>query len=124
MWWNSVFVSRKAGRSAETRIVVSSDESGVTVVCPFLELQSIRWNQIDRIVIETNDSGPWGDDVWWVLEGSDRIVKYPLGASRDAAMVEIYPQRFAGFDYEAMFQAMTCTECARFVCWARESTDS
>ena len=79
----------------------------------------IAWQDVDYVAIETNDSGPWGADVWWLLEGSNNRVSYPQGATGDSEMLEHFPIRFPGFSDATVIQAMGCTSNARFVCWQR-----
>ena len=107
----------------ERQVHVSSDVDGVTVHFPTGEQQAIAWGAVRCVAIETNDSGPWGADVWWLLEGSQSRVAYPQGATGDEKMLEQFSQRFAGFSHEAVIRAMGCTENARFVCWEYSERD-
>jgi hypothetical protein len=72
------------------------------------------------VIIETNDSGPWGADVWWLLFGADdRVaVAYPQGATGEDAMLA-YLMSLPGFDNEKMTEAMRSTDNAVFPVWRR-----
>lgn len=116
--WRKPEESADAPRS-ERDFLVTFDDEQVTVAIPGDEARSIEWNSLLRVAIETNDSGPWGADVWWLLEGSQHRIAYPGGATGDPEMLRQYSARLAGFDNENVIEAMGCTSNARFVCWER-----
>jgi hypothetical protein len=118
-WWKRKLEERRASVMFEREVVVSFDEFGVSSAFPTGETQSIAWRDVERVAIETNDSGPWGADVWWLLESAESSVSYPQGATGDPQMLEQYPARFAGFNDGEVIRAMGCTSNARFVCWER-----
>jgi len=118
-WWKRKQQERRDALMFERHVVVSFNDEGVTVRYPKGEIQSIEWGSILRVAIETNDSGPWGADVWWLLEGSDKRVSYPQGATGDPEMLGQYSARFSAFKDEQVIMAMACTDNARFVCWER-----
>lgn len=101
----------------EREVIVRFDEHSVSASYPNGETQRIRWEEVGRVAIETNDSGPWGADVWWILEGENHRVVYPQGATGDLEMLAEYEKRLLRFDDEAVIKAMGCTSNARFVCW-------
>ncbi len=105
----------------ERQVHVTWDETGVSARFPTGEVQAIDWMAVNVVAIETNDSGPVGADVWWLLEGSELLLAYPQGATGDEAMLEELPHRFPGFSQEAVIAAMGCTDNARFVCWERSN---
>ena len=102
----------------EGEVVVSSDGVGVTAVYPDGESRTIGWNDLISVIIETNDSGPWGSDVWWALRGQTSECYYPMGAAGEKEMLERL-QQLPGFDNDAVVQAMMSTENAEFVCWQK-----
>jgi hypothetical protein len=65
----------------ERQVKVSMDPSGISAAYPNGKAQALAWADVGCIAIETNDSGPWGADVWWVFEGADRRCAYPQGAT-------------------------------------------
>lgn len=79
-------------------------------------LNSIRFDAIKIIAIETNASGPMGTDVWWHVSGTDRGLAIPGGAGGEREMLSCF-QKFPGFDNDAVIAAMGCTEEKMFVCW-------
>ena len=103
----------------ERAVIVRMDDQGISSTYPDGTVQAISWQDVQCVAIETNDSGPWGADVWWLLEGQDNHCTYPQGATGDPEALEEYPKRFADFSHEAVIKAMGCTSNARFVCWER-----
>src|SRR4051794_30628380 len=81
----------------ERDVVVSTSDTGITTVYPTGTVQSIGWASVIRITVETNDSGPWGADVWWCLEGRSSSCSFPQGATGEAAALEEIRERFPGF---------------------------
>ena len=118
-WWKERQRARREALLFERQVVVTADESGVTAAFPSGERQAIAWPAVNCIAIETNDSGPWGADVWWLLEGAGGRVAYPQGSTGDEQVLEELPKRFPAFSQEAVIRAMGCTDNARFVCWER-----
>lgn len=118
-WWKERQRTRREALRFEREVHVTWDETGVFARFPTGESQAIAWVAVAVVAIETNDSGPGGADVWWLLEGEEGRVAYPQGATGDEEMLGELPQRFPGFSLEAVIRAMGCTDNARFVCWER-----
>ena len=47
----------------ESRYVVTVDEKEVRCRRPSGETESVTWGDLNSVIIETNDAGPWGMDV-------------------------------------------------------------
>ncbi|MBX9880876.1 MAG: hypothetical protein K2X73_02770 [Sphingomonas sp.] len=90
----------------------ATDQTGKTMVAPRENLAAI--------VIETNDSGPWGADLWWLLYGVEGklICGFPEGATGEESVVHEL-QSLSGFDNVEMTKAMGCTSNATFIVWRR-----
>ena len=112
-WLASLRAKYSSRVPSERDVVVSTSDSGVTAEYPTGAVQSIGWASISRIAVETNDSGPWGADVWWCLEGSTSSCTFPQGATGEAAALDQIRMRFPGFQV----RGMNSTSIARFVCW-------
>jgi hypothetical protein len=93
-------------------VIAISDEAGATKSVPLSELTGDA--------NETNDTGPWGADVWWLLFGpEDRLAcAFPQGATGDAAAIDIL-SALPGFDHGEMIKAMGSTVNAVFPVWRR-----
>lgn len=86
------------------------------IVCraPEQAEQRIRMADLGSVYVETNDSGPWGADVWWLL--NDKIgqtkVAFPQMATGEEEALERL-RLLSGFEV----RGMNSTEKARFMCW-------
>ena len=74
---------RKASKNLrpESRWSVSLTEGQIVVTGPDGNASQVAEMDLSGIVIETNDSGPWGADVWWLLFGVDDLMAcaYQIG---------------------------------------------
>jgi len=70
------------------------------------------------IYVETNDTGPWGADVWWLVEGpSGQIdLAFPQLATGEELALNRFHQ-LPGF----VVKGMNSVENARFECWKAPS---
>ncbi|KFN49166.1 hypothetical protein P873_11975 [Arenimonas composti TR7-09 = DSM 18010] len=120
--WLAEAVGRKpAVSNPEAAWQLRHDAAGVTVQDAEGSVRTLVWDEVEVVAIETNDSGPWGADVWFVLTGERGDVAWPMGADGEAGMLEVLRSRFPGFDDEAVIAAMRSTENARFICWTRRT---
>ena len=72
------------------------------------------------VAIETNDSGPWGADFWWLLYGADDglACMFPQGATGEKEAMD-WLLLLPGFDHEAMIRASASVTNATFPVWKR-----
>ncbi|WP_326526072.1 hypothetical protein [Dokdonella sp.] len=101
----------------ERAIVVTFDRDRISATYPDGKIEAVAWKDVQCVAIETNDSGPWGADVWWLLEGAHDRCVYPQGATGEPEVLPELQSRFPGFSDQAVIAAMGCTSNARFVCW-------
>lgn len=94
------------------RVGVSDDRLEVTY--PDGRVQKINLNDIDRIAIHTNDSGPIGSDVIWNISGGGLVIRFPMGATGENGLLEVF-QRFPGFDNLEFINAMSSIENNIFI---------
>lgn len=106
------------GVMPEKNVLVAFDEDKCTVLHPNGTLESVRWEDLLTVEVHTNDSGPWGTDVWWVLTGTSSQCRYPGGATGEQTLLTRL-QTLEGFDNQALIDAMLCTDNAEFLCWSR-----
>jgi len=102
------------GYNPESLYVVSLNGDTIHVKNPDASTQSMALSGVRRILVETNDSGPWGIDAWWVLEGQSTgdALYFPLGATGDGDFLN-YAVKLPGFELRGMNSASN----ARFECW-------
>jgi hypothetical protein len=118
-WFRRKREERIAALIFERQVIVRFDQEGISAAYPDGTIQAIAWSAVERVAIETNDSGPWDADVWWVLEGERTRCAYPQGSTGDSEALAEYPNRFPEFSDTKVIEAMGCTSNARFVCWER-----
>jgi hypothetical protein len=99
---------------------VEANDERVATVDPDGRLATIAMRDLYRVVIETNDSGPFGEDVWWLLLGpNERVaVRFPQSADGERGAVDVL-LKLPNFDYEQMITAMGSTDHAFFPVWRR-----
>ena len=105
--------------SPESKWLVEINEIEIrTVDYDGLETK-LQISDIRQIVIETNDTGPWGTDIWWRILGEQIILSIPGGATGESKMLEIF-QKFPKFNNEEFIKAMSSTNNSEFLCWKNE----
>jgi hypothetical protein len=78
----------------------------------------LAWSDLLAVEIATTDSGPFAEDVFWVLRGVGAAVVIPQSASgSDVLLTRL--QQLAGFDNGAVIAAMSSAGTERFLCWER-----
>jgi hypothetical protein len=112
------------GLEPEAKWIVTVDTDLVQVTDLQGVISSIAKAQITGIAIETNDSGPWGADVWWMLFGpEDQLVcAFPQGATGEDVALD-YFMKLPAFDHAEMIKAMSSAENAVFPVWRRQKSN-
>jgi len=85
---------------------------------PFARRTSVRIEDIREIGVETTDAGPFGEDVFWLINRDIDGLRIPQGSPVFKALMDSF-KSFDGFDWEPFTAAMTCTDCRYFLCWRR-----
>jgi hypothetical protein len=101
------------------KVLVEFDPFEVRCLRPGGLVERLSWTELRAVLLETNASGPWGVDVYWVLVGERGGCVVPLDAAGGEGLLE-HLQKLPGFDNESVIQAMACCEVNRFVCWERD----
>ena len=102
---------------------VTFDDTGVRRVSPEGGVEEARWDDLAEVRIVTTDEGPFGEDVYWLLAGSDGTGVAVPGFSVTDDLLRL--QSLPGFDNEQMIQAtMTSTDNAQFLCWQRDGAQA
>lgn len=99
----------------EARFVVevtATDE----IVCraPKQAEQRISMADLGAVYVETNYSGPWAEDVWWLLKdktGQTQVAFPQLATGEDVALERL--RLLPGFEV----RGMNSSENAQFMCW-------
>jgi hypothetical protein len=106
------------GSSSRKEASVAFDERGVTCHRPDGTNEEITWDELTAVEIVTTDAGPFVEDVFWVLHGSERGCVVPQEADCFKQLLERL-QKLPGFNNQAVIDAMCCTSNARFPAWQR-----
>lgn len=96
--------------------------SDVALIGPAGAVAAIRWDELGAVVIETNDTGPSGDDVIWHLFAADaaRRLTVPQAMEGSRELLRAL-QRLPDFDNAAVLAAMGSTGLDSFLCWEAPS---
>ncbi len=125
-FWSAVFgtvtglilIEPRLRRNRET---VQVDDTGVLRVDGEIREQ-IAWDEITAVRIETTGGGPWSEDVFFVLKGSDtRGCLVPHDAAVRTRLLEELQKRFPIED-KKVIEAMGSTSTRQFVIYERKST--
>jgi hypothetical protein len=98
---------------------VQADDTGVIVVTEKGQDEA-RWADVSRARIITTSDGPWGEDVYFVLdtaEGKGCIV--PHAAVVRTKLLEEMQARLTGIDDRKVIEAMGSTSKNSFVIWEK-----
>ena len=82
------------------------------------QIETVTWDEIRAVMIETTADGPFETDVFWILVGKDNGCVIPTGTNGEEKLLD-WLQKLPGFDNQAMIDAMCCTENKRFLCWEK-----
>ena len=94
---------------------ITFDDTGVRRVSPEGGVEEVRWDDLTEVRNVTTADGPFTEDVYWLLAGSDETgVAVPGSSVTDDLLDRL--QGLPGFDNEQMIQAMTSTDNASFLC--------
>jgi hypothetical protein len=108
------------GLYPECLFVVTVAGDQIVVRTPEPSESRIALGDLREVVVETNDSGPAGADVWWRLYGAEPAPRcsYPGGATGETRVLE-HLQALPGFDNDALIEAMGSTSNRRFTVYRR-----
>lgn len=113
-----LFIPKEDLRSfyPESEFVVTADEEMISCQRPNGTEESIRWDDLKAVIIETNDQGPKYPDVFFLLIGESTGCIVPQGAKGDGEFLNQL-QRLPNFDNKQVIAAMSSCEDAHFLCW-------
>lgn len=114
------WLRRKTPPPPESLWTVALDDGRILVRDPAGTVESVDRAALSAIVIETNDSGPWGIDLWWLLFGADGglACAAPGGATGESGLIA-FAAALPGFCHAQRAKAIRSTANARFPLWHR-----
>ncbi len=104
---------------AETSLQVELTEDGVIYHQSDGVSRTVLWDELQAVLLQTTDEGPFAEDVWWILVDDDGHCVIPQGASGEAELL-VQLQHLPGFDNDAVIAAMGSVENKQFVCWQHQ----
>jgi hypothetical protein len=111
--WMFKWLLRPRITAPEAGYTVKLEANRLSCERPDGTVEQIEFDKVASVFVETNDSGPWGIDVWWILNTTDGAVcRYPLGATGEAAVTTAL-HALPGFEVRGMDSAYN----AQFECW-------
>ena len=96
------------------------DAEGVACTRPDGRVDAVRWSDLLLVGVETTDTGPFVEDVYFYLEGPEYGFHIPQGVESVDELVRRLTG-LAGFASEAFAAAMSSTANGRFICWRKGS---
>jgi hypothetical protein len=106
---------------AKPKTIVRVDDAGVR--CEGAAPWSLRWAELERVILRTTDRGPFEDDVFWLLQSADGTHFVPQGTPGETELLERL-QQLPGFDNRAVIAAMGSAENQPWTCWERGTQDA
>ncbi|MCC7062367.1 MAG: hypothetical protein IT456_06145 [Planctomycetes bacterium] len=117
-WLRSLFARIRPPAPPGATVELLDATGWVTAIYPDGRSLTISWHDLAEVEVHTNECGPLGIDVWWVLRGTRHTCIFPADANgADAVLRKL--QTLPGFDQGAFLQAMGSTAKAVFPCWRR-----
>ncbi len=108
----------KKSPSLARQILFSFDGHIITADGP-IAWTSVRVEDIREIGIETTDTGPVSEDVFWLINRDSNSLRIPQNSPVFKKLRD-YFHSFEGFNWPSFTEAMSCTERRYFFCWRRE----
>ncbi|MEQ8699674.1 MAG: hypothetical protein RLT05_24330 [Bauldia litoralis] len=101
-----------------SRSSVSVDEDRILFIRADDSEVAIAWSRLDAVSIQTTDTGPFQDDLFWLLESGGERHRIPSETPGVDDLMRAV-QKLPGFDNEAIIDASTSLEPRVFECWRR-----
>jgi len=114
----SIFRRSPRGLRPESKVIVSFDDTTITLQRPNGDTEKVTWRDLEKVEIMTTDEGPLVCDWYWILHGRVGGVAVPQGATGEAELL-IRLQALPRFNNQAVIDAAPISQDSRFICWER-----
>jgi hypothetical protein len=99
--------------------VVEVDERQISYFSAFAG-GAVSIEALARITIRTNDTGPWGEDMFWIFEeDGGNALHIPASATGIERLFDAFAP-LKGVDYNAITQASSSAENGEFPIWSKQ----
>lgn len=102
----------------ERKIIVELGKEMIIAKYPDGKIVSADLNLLEKVYVETNDTGPWGADIWFIIISADGTCHFPQGATGEQGVLD-FLLNLKGFDEKEFIKAMGSTSNASFLCWQK-----
>lgn len=109
---------RESKLNPESKWIVSIENEVIFLTDPNGNVLECAIGEIDKVVIETNNQGPFFPDVWWKIISKEKMLLIPQGATGENELLNEM-QNLPDFDNEKFIEAMSCTSNREFICWTK-----
>jgi hypothetical protein len=101
--------------------ILEIDSERIRCLFPDGTVQQIAWAKLTAVIIETNDKGPFVEDVYFLLfsDSKEDFCAIPQCADSTQDLIAKL-QCLPEFDNEAVIKAMGCTSNQSFLCWEQK----
>jgi hypothetical protein len=84
-----------------------------------------RWDEVTRAHIITTSDGRWGEDIFFVLEGTEgKGCVVPHDAAVRTKLLREMQTRFEGIDNRKVIEAMGSTSRTTFIIWEKPAASN
>jgi hypothetical protein len=110
---------KKCLLNPESKIVVTFNNEEIKCERPDGSVESVKWNDLKAVIIETTDEGPFASDAFWILLGNDEKsgCVYPGGVTGELELLEEMQKRLPNLNNEAVLLAATSVVNNKFLIW-------
>ena len=112
----SWFARKSPNHMRQTRFTF--DGHTITADGPLAQKTSLRVDDIREIGVETTDTGPLVEDVFWLINRDTDALRIPQESPVFKDLMDYFGS-LQGFDWQPFTEAMSCTNCSYFLCWKR-----
>ncbi|MBA2612368.1 MAG: hypothetical protein H0U95_10380 [Bacteroidetes bacterium] len=112
------FFPGQSSLDPESNWTVTVTDTSINTTEPKNGSHSLLISELEDVLIATNDSGPIGIDLWWILRGNGKVILVPGGATGEKEMLNTL-QKLSGFNNTEVIRAMGSTDNAEFLLWKK-----
>lgn len=110
----NVFKKIKEEMQPEMAYKTTITKESITVEHPTRPEESIRWDEINEILLVNMDEGPFLPDIWLILSGNNNGCSLPHGSDGFEKVFDIVC-KYEGFNFKNFIQSMSCADNKTFI---------
>jgi hypothetical protein len=121
MNWIGRIIDRFRGSREPAVPILEIDDERIRCLFPDGTVQQMAWDKLRAVIIETNDKGPFEEDVFFLLwsDSEEDFCAIPQSADSTQSLIAKL-QCLPEFYNEAVIRAMGCTSNRSFLCWEKK----